>query len=392
MALTKATYSMIDGAVFNVLDYGATGDGTTDDTAAITAAYNAAYTTANGPAVIFFPKGVYSVSSLQFNVANASLHLMGEGIDCSVLKKRAGTTTPVLKLYNSPRNVIISELEINGDYQTDVTCLVLQDINYVHVHNCKVWKADKLGIHGDSCLVSTFQECIISNNVLDGISFTKSVTPGSPYSNANTIRDCAVIANLRRGISVDNGNLLSVINCDIERNGTEGVDTTGGIYIYASIDDEIGYGMVVVDGCWLENNEGTGIYVEGATGGNVSVLNSQILAPATGASAGRCVYTTSGLRKFSLTNSICLGGSGTVGINSENFFAANCFIGVLSNSAVNYTINQVKTTTLDSIQKTTKTEYPAVAASTVQNNTLFHDSASGKLSWKDSAGVVQALY
>jgi len=31
MSLTKVTYSMIQGAVFNVLDYGAIGDGITDN-------------------------------------------------------------------------------------------------------------------------------------------------------------------------------------------------------------------------------------------------------------------------------------------------------------------------------------------------------------------------
>jgi hypothetical protein len=391
MALTKATYSMINGAVFNVLDYGATGDGTTDDTAAITAAYDAAYTTANGPGVIYFPKGIYSVTSLNFNVANASVHFMGEGLDCSVLKKRAGTTTPVLKLYNLPRSVIISELEINGDYQTDVTCLLLQDISLVHVHNCKIWKADRHGIHGDSCLISTFQECIVSNNSLDGILFTLSATPG-PNPNANTVRDCKIDANLRRGISIDNGSLLSIVNCDLEQNGTEGAATTGAIYIYASIDDEIGYGMATIDGCWLENNQGTGIYIEGASGGNVSILNTQIIAPVSGASLGRGVFTEAGLRLFSIFNSICVGGTGTVVVNSENFFAANCFIGTLSNSATNYTINQIKTTTLDSIQKTSKTEYASVSASTVQNNTLFLDSSTSKLSFKDGTGVVNVLY
>jgi hypothetical protein len=391
MSLTKATYSMINGAVFNVLDYGAKGDGITDDTAAITAAYDDAYTTTNGPGVIYFPKGTYSVTSLNFNVANSSIHFMGEGLDCTVLKKRAGTTTPVLKLYGLPRSVIISELEINGDYQTDVTCLLLQDIALVHVHNCKIWKADIYGIHGDSCLISTFQECIVSNNVLDGILFTLSATPG-PNPNANTVRDCKIEANLRRGISIDKGSLLSIVNCDLESNGTEGAATTGAIYIYASIDDEIGFGMATIDGCWLENNQGTGIYIEGASGGNVSILNTQIIAPVSGASAGRGVFTEAGLRLFSIVNSICVGGSGTVGVNSENFFAANCFIGTLSNSASNYTINQVKTSTLDSIQKTTKTEYASVSASTVQNNTLFLDSSTGKLSFKDGAGVVNALY
>jgi hypothetical protein len=391
MSLTKATYSMINGAVFNVLDYGAAGDGTTDDTAAITAAYTAAYTTTNGLGVIFFPKGTYSVSSLNFDVTNASVHFMGEGIDCSVLKKRSGTTTPVLKLSGLPKNVIISELEINGDYQSGVSCLVLQDISYVHMHNCKVWKADQLGIHGDSCLISTFQECIVSNNTLDGIAFTLSATPG-PNPNANTVRDCVITGNSRRGISIDEGNLLSVVNCDIENNGEEGVDTTGGIYIYASIDDELGYGMAVVDGCWLEGNQGTGIYIEGASGGNVSVLNTQVLAPNSGGSAGRCIYVASGLREFSITNSLCIGGSGTVTVNSENFFAANCWITTLSNSASNYTINQVKTAALDSIQKTSKTEYASVSATALQNNTLFLDSATGKLSFIDGSGVTHALY
>lgn len=47
--------------VFNVINYGATGDGTTDDTAAIQAAVDAAQ--AAGGGVVWFPKGTYSLST-----------------------------------------------------------------------------------------------------------------------------------------------------------------------------------------------------------------------------------------------------------------------------------------------------------------------------------------
>lgn len=80
MALTKATYSMIEGAPVNVLDYGAVGDGVTDDTAAITAAIAAG---AGGVVVFPEPASFYLLGSSLGNIpANTTLQGPGRYTPC----------------------------------------------------------------------------------------------------------------------------------------------------------------------------------------------------------------------------------------------------------------------------------------------------------------------
>lgn len=60
MSLTKASYSLINGAPINVVDYGAVGDNSTNDTAAIQAAIDAM---TNGSALVFAPGKTYRVTA-----------------------------------------------------------------------------------------------------------------------------------------------------------------------------------------------------------------------------------------------------------------------------------------------------------------------------------------
>lgn len=56
MALTKVSYSMIDGAAANVLDFGAIGDGIADDTSSIQAALD-------DSTGVFLPEGTYKITA-----------------------------------------------------------------------------------------------------------------------------------------------------------------------------------------------------------------------------------------------------------------------------------------------------------------------------------------
>lgn len=101
MALTKATYSMIKGAVVNVLDYGAVADGSTDDTTAIAAAL------ATGSSV-YFPEGTYKTG--QQTLATAGQTLFGAGEKSIILASTAGVDLFVV----AADYVTIRDLRMNG--------------------------------------------------------------------------------------------------------------------------------------------------------------------------------------------------------------------------------------------------------------------------------------
>jgi hypothetical protein len=76
MALTKATYSLINGAPINVLDYGADNTGAVDSTAEIQAALDAAAADPLAIKAVFIPSGAYKVGKLVLPVGS---HVYGEG-------------------------------------------------------------------------------------------------------------------------------------------------------------------------------------------------------------------------------------------------------------------------------------------------------------------------
>jgi hypothetical protein len=118
MSLTKVSYSMIDGEVTNILDYGADPTGATFSTAAIQAAFDAP-----GLAPVYFPPGTYKVTGTGTACLTLTKNKMLIGCGrASVIRADAASASTSLLL------IAITD---NGGF-TDVRNWNMKDIQMFH--------------------------------------------------------------------------------------------------------------------------------------------------------------------------------------------------------------------------------------------------------------------
>lgn len=150
MALTKATFSMIDGEFASIRDFGAVGDGVTDDTAALTAFFN--HANANPGVRHLMDDAIYlvtsvlptiSVSNVWIEGAGAEIHDTGELISGTVIKwgGTPGTVGPLIRItaVSGASNQRISSVNFTGigidcnsgaiDYGMEILSARFCDIN-----------------------------------------------------------------------------------------------------------------------------------------------------------------------------------------------------------------------------------------------------------------------
>ena len=244
MALTKATYSMIKGAVFNVLDFGATGDGATNDQPACQAAVNAAV--AAGGGAVYFPAGTYSLNSVagldttpngllipDTNGAfdtNNGIMLFGDGIDtvlkagntamCVVRNSRLYTTIRDLKIDGGPKTQVIG-LGCIPESTTQTTELVSNSfmlVENVHIENCRRGMQFQPGptvAGSDSgCFYHTIRN-LNSNFNDEHVLMNKDVT-GAGNRVTRTLFDKCVFLRGNTGINLIGGTEIDFVACNWE--------------------------------------------------------------------------------------------------------------------------------------------------------------------------------
>jgi hypothetical protein len=244
MALTKVSFSMIEGDVINVLDYGAVGDsnGTpgngTDDTAAIQAAVTAASDTGK---IVFIPVGTYRITApIDFTGDTNKIGFHGESnlqtiiyADFTSVTKRAALSlnnTTGTRAYVSFKN-----FRLQGK----------SDPNTVGIYCNFTGSFSQL----EDVVVSSFYDGIIIAN-----DYQMKIVQCFSLSNLNN--------GLQIGYLIDGVTLAQCNNITIF-GGLYNVNGANGIYV-------IGCRAIDLVQCCAEANEFTNIFLQNILGGNLS--------------------------------------------------------------------------------------------------------------------------
>jgi hypothetical protein len=240
MSLTKVSYSMIQGAVANVLDYGAVGDGVANDTAAIQAALDAS-------SAVYLPAGNYKITSaLELNVGQ---HVFGDSYLASQITV-TGAINGLTAIFASltETGILIENLRIIGQTASSLNLLSFEKATAVTIRECNIRNTSQSCIRmNDNCINFLIERVRFENFTLHGIeatNFSSANVVIAPQFDANGVNgvSCFNITTCESwtviGANVNGGNLIgfvrgglgnsSFIDCYVELLDAPAFVSTGG--------------------------------------------------------------------------------------------------------------------------------------------------------------------
>jgi polygalacturonase len=297
MALTKVSYSMIQGAPVNVVDFGATGDGITDDTAAIQSAINRAATTNSS---VFFPAGTYLIQGTL--TAGTLAVLYGEGIDKTILKKKSASTGHILDILGTTQKYDVDISGMTFDVNGIDSGIVAEYVTNFSVRNCKFKTMALWGVHvgvqngADAIIRNTrviLENCIFENGLSTYEHFLiynaqDVIVSGCSFKTGASAIGIGIYQNLER-ITIQNSffaisiglyysvstNNINITDCDFSQctSGVQGANQSdNGAFGATSVNN------LVIEGCRFRANT-TGLQlgaVQNATvAGSIFDFNKQ---------------------------------------------------------------------------------------------------------------------
>ncbi|MEU9405629.1 glycosyl hydrolase family 28-related protein [Streptomyces sp. NPDC048281] len=228
--------------------YGAVGDGVTDDTAAIQAAINAG-------GVTYFPPGVYLVSTLEAKLGMVLVGAMRSAYaypvpatQSSTLKLKSGTNGHLIHAATGINNVQIRDLAFDGNKASNTSGDIIhlddataQDTSW-HLSDCYLDNSPHDGLFvGSGRQAVKASRCWIMRSANNGVSLNgadgglQSVLIGLSGANGvyigawvQHLTDCDIWSSTANGVLCDNVNMVSLVNCGIDRHQQAGLVVQGG--------------------------------------------------------------------------------------------------------------------------------------------------------------------
>ena len=301
MALTKVSYSMIDGAVVNVLDYGAVGDGVTDDTIAIQAAIDALKASTYG-GVLNFPAGNYRITDTLDGTGLGTavkISYVGEGKVITTITMDNVSAKPILSL-----GVPFTGLQSTGVRR--ISGLLFTATGTSNIHTGIYWQSANATAIVEDC---QFKNLAIGlNSIADwGNTYRNSFFTDCDQAislgnqpNGVVIDGCYIIG-CTTGISLDEPFSVHIRNCPIESigSGGSGIAQAGGNSLITSCYFEsAAVGALasiflggkntepsssLIENC-LFNDGNIATAVKAYSCRNVTLKNNAVLTPTAGAS------------------------------------------------------------------------------------------------------------
>jgi hypothetical protein len=216
MALTKAHNRMITGAPVNVLDFGATGDGTTDDTAAIQLALNSGFKNITGNGL------TYKVTSA-LTISASDITLQDMVLDTSAT---SGEINFITASGTQGSNVALTADSLTGSNTVTVgdTSTFVVD-GYAYISSDEVWSATQTVLLGQivkikskTSTVLTLHDDVLYDFTHGGGGENAVVAPISTLDNL-TFKDIKFIGaddttNNQTALKLNKCFNVNVINCD----------------------------------------------------------------------------------------------------------------------------------------------------------------------------------
>jgi hypothetical protein len=212
MSLTKVSFSMINGAVANVLDYGADPTGVASSSAAITLAL------ASGSKIVYFPQGTYKTTSTI--VRPSSVKMLGDGPIASIITAAHNNsivkTTPAT-LEGDAYNTIEDLGFTNSATFNSAIGIELENLNQPSIKRVRVTGGPIVGIRLIYVLNGEFEEISVTDCTDVGIYlYSTGLNTGT---NRNVFQ-CINNTYCNLGIVVDVAGGLSTVFNDVAIEGS----------------------------------------------------------------------------------------------------------------------------------------------------------------------------